>query len=83
MCFQKMLPVPVLEKLKFFYPVYVLSIISIGYIAGELGHYLIGVTSKETAKDLHFGDISCQLNNTELTVKELPFKCDDANNSDT
>ncbi|KAK6625807.1 hypothetical protein RUM43_006106 [Polyplax serrata] len=78
-----MLPVPVLEKLKFLYPVYVLAIVSLGYVVGELGHYMIGVTSKETAKDLHYGDISCQLNNTELSVSELPFRCDIANNSET
>ena len=78
-----MLPVPVLEKLKFLYPVYVLGIISVGYIVGELGHYLIGVTSKETAKDLHYGDISCQLNDTTLSVSELPFSCETANNSET
>ncbi|KAL0273122.1 UNVERIFIED_CONTAM: hypothetical protein PYX00_005874 [Menopon gallinae] len=74
---------PVVEKLKFLYPTYVLAIVSVGYIIGELGHYLIGVTSRATARDLHYGDIACQLNNTELSVADLPAQCDTANSSDT
>lgn len=31
------------EKLKFFYEPYALIIVSVGYIVGELGHYLIGM----------------------------------------
>ena len=74
---------PIVEKLKFLYPTYVLGIISIGYIVGELGHYLIGVTSKDTARDLHYGDIACQLNSTDYSVAELPMQCDKANDTDT
>lgn len=43
------------KKLAFLYPTYVLAIVSIGYVLGELGHYLIGVTSKAIATDLHYG----------------------------
>lgn len=71
------------KKLAFLYPTYVLAIVSIGYICGELGHYLIGVTSKAIAKELHFGDIACQLNNTEVYLSELPTLCSTANDSDT
>lgn len=41
--------------LKKYYHPYVLGVLTIGYIAGELGHYLIGVTSKATAIDLDYG----------------------------
>lgn len=41
--------------LKKYYHPYVLAVLTIGYIAGELGHYLIGVTSKATAIDLDYG----------------------------
>ncbi|XP_018570259.1 uncharacterized protein LOC108910200 [Anoplophora glabripennis] len=71
------------KKLAFLYPTYVLAIVSIGYICGELGHYLIGVTSKAIAEDLHFGDIACQLNNTEVYLSELPVRCSTANDSET
>lgn len=30
------------EKIKYFYKPYALAIVSIGYVLGELGHYLIG-----------------------------------------
>ncbi|CAH1118484.1 unnamed protein product [Phaedon cochleariae] len=68
------------KKLAFLYPTYVLAVVSIGYIFGELGHYLIGVTSKAIAKDLHFGDIACQLNLTHVYLTELPVKCATAQN---
>ncbi|KAJ8958537.1 hypothetical protein NQ318_002332 [Aromia moschata] len=71
------------KKFAFLYPTYVLAIVSIGYICGELGHYLIGVTSKAIAEDLHFGDISCQLNNTEYHLKDLPYACSAANDTET
>lgn len=32
----------ILSKLKNFYKWYVLGLVSVGYILGELGHYLIG-----------------------------------------
>ncbi|OXU24172.1 hypothetical protein TSAR_016556 [Trichomalopsis sarcophagae] len=70
------------QKLKFFYKPYALAIVSLGYVLGELGHYLIGVTSKATAIDLHYGDITCQLNSTTLAVIDLPVQCEKANSSE-
>lgn len=70
------------KKLSFLYQPYALAIISIGYVLGELGHYLIGVTSKAVAIDLHYGDITCQLNTTEYYVAQLPVPCNEANNSE-
>ncbi|CAH1968640.1 unnamed protein product [Acanthoscelides obtectus] len=63
---KQMIMLELTRKLEFLYPTYVLAIVSIGYICGELGHYLIGVTSKAVAQDLHYGDISCQLNLTDV-----------------
>ncbi|CAG9767565.1 unnamed protein product [Ceutorhynchus assimilis] len=71
------------KKLSSFYPTYVLAIVSIGYVLGELGHYMVGVTSKAMAMDLHYGDIACQLNNTNYYLSDLPVICSDANSSDT
>lgn len=71
------------EKLSFLYQPYVLGIVSLGYVLGELGHYLIGVTSKAIAMDLHYGDIACQLNSTDYYLSQLPNLCESANNSET
>ncbi|XP_074029617.1 probable sulfoacetate transporter SauU [Leptinotarsa decemlineata] len=71
------------QRLAFLYPSYVLAIVSLGYVCGELGHYLIGVTSKAIAQDLHFGDIACQLNLTDVYLSELPILCSTANDSET
>ncbi|XP_026674694.1 uncharacterized protein LOC108631515 isoform X1 [Ceratina calcarata] len=68
------------QKSRFLYKPYALAIVSVGYVLGELGHYLIGVTSKATAEDLHYGDISCQLNSTTLSIIQLPIQCEEANN---
>lgn len=67
--------IPVFEKLGFLYDSYVLGILTIGYILGELGHYLIGVTSKQTAIELDYGDHACQQNDTSFTRHELPKQC--------
>lgn len=71
------------KKLAFLYEPYVLGVLCVGYVLGELGHYLIGVTSKRTAIDLHYGDITCQLNSTDYHLSQLPILCTEANNSDT
>lgn len=77
-----MLP-PITSKLKMLYNPYVLAVVSIGYVLGELGHYLIGVTSKAIAIDLHYGDITCQLNSSDYYLSELPVQCSSMNTSDT
>ena len=66
------------DKLRFLYPTYVLAIVSLGYLMAELGHFLIGVTSKATAQDLHYGDISCQLNLSDVLIADLPQVCENA-----
>lgn len=66
---------PILEKFSFLYSTYVLAILTIGYILGELGHYLIGVTSKQTAIELDYGDHACQLNSSMFHRSELPTQC--------
>ncbi|XP_070163527.1 hexuronate transporter [Polyergus mexicanus] len=71
----------VMQKLAFLYKPYALAILSIGYVLAELGHFIIGVTSKEIAEDLHYGDISCQFNSTTLWLVDLPVQCEIADNS--
>lgn len=66
---------PIFEKLGFLYNSYVLAILTVGYILGELGHYLIGVTSKQTAIELDYGDHACQQNVTQWSRHELPVQC--------
>ncbi|XP_001355572.1 putative metabolite transport protein HI_1104 [Drosophila miranda] len=67
--------IPILEKLSGFYNSYVLGILTVGYILGELGHYLIGVTSKQTAIELDYGDHACQQNSSLFNRHELPMQC--------
>lgn len=66
---------PNIKEVSNFYNTYVLGVLTVGYILGELGHYLIGVTSKQTAIELDYGDHACQLNNSMFTRTELPVQC--------
>lgn len=66
---------PIFAKLGFLYNSYVLGILTVGYILGELGHYLIGVTSKQTAIELDYGDHACQQNNTDFDRWQVPQQC--------
>lgn len=67
------------EKFRFLYNGYVLTILTLGYLCSELGHFLIGVTSKATATDVHYGDIKCQLNKTKPHFNLTLFEhCDTA-----
>ncbi|XP_045478434.1 probable sugar efflux transporter [Harmonia axyridis] len=72
----------IFEKFPLAYPYYVLALVSVGYVLGELGHYLIGATSKAVATDLHYGDVACQLNSTEFHLNALPVQCSSANSSE-
>lgn len=65
------------------YNSYVLGVLTIGYILGELGHYLIGVTSKQTAIELDYGDHACQQNDTSFTRHELTVQCSSIANATT
>ena len=69
----------IFKKLQFLYDTYVLVIICIGYILAELGHYLIGATSKSIAQDLRYGDITCQLNETTYDTLGENVDCHSAN----
>lgn len=66
---------PIFKKLGFLYNSYVLGVLTIGYVLGELGHYMIGVTSKQTAIDLDYGDHACQHNNSEVDRFHVDTDC--------
>lgn len=66
---------PIFKKLGFLYNSYVLGVLTVGYILGELGHYLIGVTSKQTAIELDYGDHACQHNNSAFDRWVIPQQC--------
>ena len=39
--------------------VWMLLLLGSVYMVGELGHFLIGVVSRETAREIHYGDSAC------------------------
>lgn len=65
------------DKLEGLKKAYILGILTVCYIVGELGHYLIGVTSRATARDIDYGDHACQLNVTHLEKHQMPTQCEE------
>lgn len=55
---------------------YILGILTVCYIVGELGHYLIGVTSRATAKDVDYGDHACLLHDTSFSEDKVATRCE-------
>jgi len=54
--------------------IWYLSLMTLGYIFGEIAHFLINTTSKEVARDIKFGNLACYFNETFSDQ-------DDANNT--
>lgn len=60
---------------------WMLTVLGAIYLVGELGHYLIGVISRNVAQDLHYGEIGCMAKDD---VTNIRFGiCEDANTSET
>ena len=43
---------------------YFLCLMSVGYVIGEIAHFLIITTSRSVARELHYGDKGCYDNTT-------------------
>ena len=44
---------------------YILAILTISFIVGEISHFLLGVVSQDMARSLHYGDKSCFLHSND------------------
>jgi len=64
--------------------VYFLSLMTVSYIVGELTHFMINTTSREVARDVEFGEKSCFLNESFVSVNDEQddevFDCTEAKN---
>jgi hypothetical protein len=47
---------------------WLLILLTSSYVLGELSHFLIGVTSRDVARTIHYGDSACFENVTTVTV---------------
>jgi hypothetical protein len=43
---------------------WLLTLLTASYVVGELSHFLIGVTSRDVARTIHYGDVACFENAT-------------------
>ena len=51
---------------------YILLLLTLSYLVGEMGHFLLGATSREIARDIGYGDKACfqSENGTISTCRE-------------
>ena len=53
---------------------WLLTLLTASYVVGELSHFLIGVTSRDVARTIHYGDVAC--------FKNMTFERDDRTTAD-
>ena len=57
--------------------IYFLALMSLGYMIGEIAHFLIITTSRPVARDIQYGDKGCYYNNTfPMEQKNESIKCE-------
>ena len=57
--------------------VYFLALMSLGYMIGEIAHFLIITTSRPVAREIQYGDKGCYYNNTlPMEQKNESIKCE-------
>ena len=57
--------------------IYFLVLMSLGYVIGEIAHFLIITTSRSVARDVQYGDKGCYDNSTFPTgQKDENIKCE-------
>jgi len=61
--------------------IWYLALMTLGYIFGEIAHFLINTTSKEVARDVKFGNLACYFNETfdDDENKTMQNFCEDQN----
>ena len=57
--------------------IYFLGLMSLGYMIGEIAHFLIITTSRPVARDIQYGDKGCYDNNAfSMEQKNESIKCE-------
>ena len=58
-----------------------LSYLTVAYIFGEMSHYLVGVTSRDMAREIGYGDMACYNNDNFSEEMNSSIICDDITDS--
>jgi hypothetical protein len=66
-----------------FEQIWLLTLLTLSYVLGELSHFLIGVTSRDVARTIHYGDLACFDNVTTTTTEDndVFLPADDSQNN--
>ena len=58
-----------------------LSYLTVAYVFGEMSHYLVGVTSRDMAREIHYGDMACYDNDSFSGESNSTIVCEDITDS--
>ena len=58
-----------------------LSYLTVAYVFGEMSHYLVGVTSRDMAREIHYGDLACYDNDSFSGEANSSIVCEDITDS--
>ena len=58
-----------------------LSYLTVAYVFGEMSHYLVGVTSRDMAREIHYGDMACYDNDSFSGESNSSIACGDITDS--
>jgi len=59
------------------YNVYVLILLLLTYLLNQLDRYMLAITTKSIAQEIHYGEKSCMINTTFSEVEAKSAKCTD------
>ena len=54
-----------------------LSYLTVAYVFGEMSHYLVGVTSRDMAREIEYGDMACYDNDSFTGEPNSSVVCED------
>ena len=54
-----------------------LSYLTVAYVFGEMSHYLVGVTSRDMAREIEYGDLACYDNDSFAGEANSSIVCED------
>ena len=54
-----------------------LSYLTVAYVFGEMSHFLVGVTSRDMARDIEYGDLACYDNDSFTGELNSSVVCED------
>lgn len=57
------------------YPMYALVLLLLAYLLNQLDRYMLAITTKPLAQEIHYGDLACMKNSSYHSKSEVNVTC--------